>query len=84
MSADCAVAIERCGDRCPLRCFVGFTDIGRMRRAGFSHFAEAGARPLGGEGWARSYVLARSFCCGEQLAVRDRGQKSAHARFLIR
>jgi len=29
MSADCAVAIERCGDRCPLRCFVGFTDIGR-------------------------------------------------------
>jgi hypothetical protein len=83
MSADCAVAIERCGDRCPLRCFVGFTDIGRMRRAGFSHFAEAGARPLGGEGRARSYVLARSFCpCGEreQLAVRDSGDRNQPMR----
>ena len=34
-----------------------------MTRAGFSHFAEVGARPLGGEG--------RLFCCGEQLAVRE-------------
>jgi hypothetical protein len=74
MSADCAVAIERCGDRCPLRCFVGFTDIGRMRRAGFSHFAEAGARPLGGEGRAR-YLLR-----GEQLAVRDSGDRNQPMR----
>ena len=68
MSADCAVAIERCGDRCPLRCFVGFTDIGRTRRAGFSHFAEAGARPLGEAERGGRYFAAE--VPGEQLRLR--------------
>jgi len=56
-----------CGDRfpCPLRFdrSLVLRIIGRMTSAGFSHFAEVGARPLGGEG--------RLFCCGEQLAVRE-------------
>jgi hypothetical protein len=46
-----------CGDRfpCPLRFdrSLVLRIIGRMTSAGFSHFAEVGARPLGGEGRAR-------------------------------
>ena len=58
----------RCVASLVLRISVG------MRRAGFSHFAEAGARPLGGEGRAR-YLLR-----GEQLAVRDSGDRNQPMR----